>query len=99
MQLSLNDFKQYMIASGKSEHTATLYAQRMTGFLSTSPNKGLRKSPKIRRSLILPGSKTKNKAWQGNCGPSISSASGRSSYDNFDRALPRAASILQIPEP
>ena len=33
MQLSLNDFKQHMIASGKSEHTATLYAQRVAGFL------------------------------------------------------------------
>jgi site-specific recombinase XerD len=33
MQLSLDDFEQHMIASGKSEHTATLYAQRVARFL------------------------------------------------------------------
>ena len=32
MQL-LNDFKQHLIASGKSEHTASLYTQRVAGFV------------------------------------------------------------------
>ncbi|HEY6999285.1 MAG TPA: phage integrase N-terminal SAM-like domain-containing protein [Candidatus Binatia bacterium] len=43
MQLSLNDFKQHMIASGKSEHTATLYAQRVAGFLKHLTEQGIEK--------------------------------------------------------
>jgi hypothetical protein len=33
MQLRLNEFKQHLIASGKSEHTASLYTQRVAAFL------------------------------------------------------------------
>jgi hypothetical protein len=33
MELLLNDFKQHLIASGKSEDTASLYAQRIARFL------------------------------------------------------------------
>jgi len=33
MQLLLNEFKQHLIGAGKSEHTASLYTQRVAAFL------------------------------------------------------------------